>query len=475
MDHSEFERRCGTTLCNKYKLEKLLGVGGMAAVYRGVHRNGHKVAVKVLHTALSFNAEIRPRFLREGYAANAVDHPGVVRVTDDDVAEDGAVFLVMELLTGDTLEAHIEKSGGTLPPSRIVPLMCQLLEVLSAAHAKGIVHRDIKPDNLFLDTPTGSLKVLDFGIARMEGAHKATRTGGLMGTPVYMSPEQARGQTKLVDGQTDVWAVGAILFRTLTGQYVFDGETPELTMIQVATEQPRRLESVVPSVPRDLCAVVNRALSPTKEARWPTAESMLAALRALDIEDRGSLGLAPTALLAPAITPMSAPPVVGVAPTIDDVPAVRPAFGAELTTGHSVVSDASALPMRPRRTVALVTSVLAAAVVLAVALKFVPTKVEPVKLPSGASSSAPPSVELAAAPATSTLEPLAPLAESVPALAPVPHATKPPMGSVVHTVPRASASAASAASASPLPPVVNCNPNYEIVNGVKRFKKECPL
>ena len=117
------ELRIGSTLCSKYTLDKLLGVGGMASVYRGTHRNGHRVAVKVLHTELTVSKDVRERFLREGYVANRVDHPGAVRVLDDHTAEDGAVFLVMELLEGETLEDYILRSGGTLAARDVIPLI----------------------------------------------------------------------------------------------------------------------------------------------------------------------------------------------------------------------------------------------------------------------------------------------------------------------------------------------------------------
>src|SRR5258708_36403963 len=151
----EAEKRVGATLRGKYTIDKVLGVGGMAAVYRAVHRNGHRVALKMLHASISSNADLRGRFLREGYVANTVDHPGAVRVTDDDVAEDGSVFLVMELLEGHTVEAWAaSRPGARLTPGEVLGVADQLLETLEAAHAKGIVHRDLKPENLFL-TKTG--------------------------------------------------------------------------------------------------------------------------------------------------------------------------------------------------------------------------------------------------------------------------------------------------------------------------------
>src|SRR5580704_7491550 len=168
--------RVGTTLHNKWRLERLLGVGGMAAVYAATHRNGARGAIKMLHLQVSLDAEARRRFLREGYLANAVGHPGAVSVLDDDVAEDGSAYLVMELLEGESLETRAERRGGRLPPAEVLVYADRLLDVLAAAHHKGIVHRDIKPDNVFV-TQDGTLKLLDFGIARLrDGRGSATMT-----------------------------------------------------------------------------------------------------------------------------------------------------------------------------------------------------------------------------------------------------------------------------------------------------------
>src|SRR5262249_3844394 len=141
------QHRLGAVLRGKYTLLSVIGVGGMAAVYLGVHRNGHRVAIKLLHPELSFDDEHRGRFVREGYVANAIDHKGAVRVLDDDIAEDGAAFLVMELLVGETLNARRRRLGGKLPAREVAALGHQLLDVLAVAHDKGIVHRDIKPEN----------------------------------------------------------------------------------------------------------------------------------------------------------------------------------------------------------------------------------------------------------------------------------------------------------------------------------------
>lgn len=188
------EKRIGITLRERYRLDKLLGLGGMAAVYRAVHRNGHKVAIKMLHPTLAFSESVSARFLKEGYVANAVDHPGAVRVIDDDRAPDGAAFLVMELLEGETVDARCAETGHKLPVSEVCDIAIALLGVLEAAHAKGIVHRDIKPQNVFL-TRANEVKILDFGIARM---HEGV--GGLlppMEPPTLPSRSQARRWARL--------------------------------------------------------------------------------------------------------------------------------------------------------------------------------------------------------------------------------------------------------------------------------------
>ena len=232
------QTRVGQVLKEKWRLDVLLGVGGMAAVYAATHRNGSRVAMKILHPELSTHHEVRTRFLREGYAANAVGHEGAVRVTDDDVAEDGSAFLVMELLDGETLEDRRIRSGGQLGEDEVLSVADQLLDVLVAAHAKGVIHRDIKPDNIFL-TRSGQVKVLDFGIARLrEVTSKSTATvsGATMGTPAFMSPEQARGLWDEVDGRSDLWAVGATMFNLLTGRVVHDGRTTNEQLLHAMTK-----------------------------------------------------------------------------------------------------------------------------------------------------------------------------------------------------------------------------------------------
>jgi serine/threonine-protein kinase len=218
------------------------------APHAATHRNGDRVAIKMLHGWLSAEDSLRDRFLREGYVANAVGHRGAVRVHDDDAGEDGSVFLVMELLDGSTLDAVWEKHGRKLPHNAVVSLAIEVLDVLAAAHAKGIIHRDIKPENLFI-TREARVKVLDFGIARMReitSVSNVTRTGSTLGTPAFMSPEQALGKTKDVDASSDLFAVGAVMFTMITGRYVHDGETANEVMVRAATQPaPRHMVALL--------------------------------------------------------------------------------------------------------------------------------------------------------------------------------------------------------------------------------------
>jgi serine/threonine protein kinase len=313
--------RLGTTVRGKYHLDSLLGIGGMAAVYAATHRNGHRVALKILHAHVSADPDVRARFLREGYVANRVDHPGAVRVTDDDATEDGSVFLVMELLEGETLEVRRKRAGGKLGPEEAVGLGAQLLDVLAAAHAKGIVHRDIKPENLFL-TLEGRLKVLDFGIARLHepvqqpAPHAATRTGRLVGTPAFMPPEQALGRAREIDARTDVWSAGATLFTLVSGEYVHAARTVNEMLIYAGSKPARTLRSVTAAVPAAIASVVDRALAFDRQQRWPDAAAMRRALVAA-ANDAGEAYASTISLaaIAAAIPPAPTPVAVGSGPS----------------------------------------------------------------------------------------------------------------------------------------------------------------
>src|SRR5437762_2573792 len=205
--------RVGQVLLEKYTIERLIGSGGMATVYAARHRTGRRVALKLLHPEMSEREDVRERFRREAYAANRVQHAGAVQIIDDDVAEDGAAFLVMELLEGESLTARANR--GIVDTNDLLAWVDEILDVLAAYHTENIIHRDLKPDNIFI-TQDGRVKLLDFGIARVSDVVPnsfKTRTGTAIGTAPYMAPEQALGKIDDIDGRTDLFSIGATMFR----------------------------------------------------------------------------------------------------------------------------------------------------------------------------------------------------------------------------------------------------------------------
>ncbi|WP_080682801.1 serine/threonine protein kinase [Sorangium cellulosum] len=273
--------RVGTTLHGKWRLDALIGAGGMAAVYAATHHVGHRVAIKILHPEGAVSRELRARFEQEALAATRLGHPAAVQVLDIDVTEQGEPFLVMELLEGESLRERALRLGS-VPLPEILAHVDTLLEVLRAAHDAGIVHRDIKPDNLFV-TRDGRLKVLDFGIARMKqgGAGLKTRTGAVLGTTSYMAPEQILGRD--VDGRADLYAVGATMFTLLANRRLHDADrlTEGELLMRMSTTPAPPLSTVAPGVDPRVARVVDRALAFQVERRYPNAQTMLADVRAV--------------------------------------------------------------------------------------------------------------------------------------------------------------------------------------------------
>lgn len=284
MDEAHLEKfanaRVGTVLKDKWRIERLLGVGGTATVYSASHRNGKRVAVKILHPELSAHRQFRDRFLREGYVGNHIEHEGAVTVYDDDVTEDGCAFLVMDLLEGENLEARRDRKGGKLDALEVLSLMDEVLDTLRAAHRKGVIHRDIKPENLFLTTD-GTVRLLDFGIAHIDRPQDPGKTlaGVAMGTPAFMPPEQASARWDEVDARSDLWALGASMFTMLTGRYVHEGGTVNESLVLAVTQKAPPIEQVERSVPPQVSEIVNRALQRNKNDRFASAEEMQLAVR----------------------------------------------------------------------------------------------------------------------------------------------------------------------------------------------------
>jgi len=268
-------------LVGKWHLERLIGIGGMAAVFEATHQNGNRVAIKILHPDLAGFDEIRERFLAEGYAANRVSHPGVVTVRDEGTTEDGAVFLVMDLLRGQTLAERLEAGRPAFSVGEVLEIASQLLDVLVYAHGRGIVHRDIKPENVFL-TQEGRVKLLDFGIARVEASSRThtTEAGTTLGTPAFMPPEQALGRWADLDGRSDLWSLGATMYLLLSGRPVREHGSVTEQLLGAMTRPVPSLGDITP-LPRAVVAVVDRALAFDREDRFPDARSMQLAVRAV--------------------------------------------------------------------------------------------------------------------------------------------------------------------------------------------------
>jgi serine/threonine protein kinase len=271
----------GTSL-GEWRLETLLGSGGMAAVYSARAPNGARAAIKVLHKELSTRADIRQRFAREGMAASRVGHPGVVQVLGSGEAPDGTCYLVLELLDGEPLGSALKRGESPSYP-RLLDILDQVLDVLAAAHRKGIVHRDLKPDNLFVSR-TGRIRVLDFGIARILDEIPGvlqTRAGITLGTVPFMSPEQALGKRDHVDGRADLFSLGAMTFRLLARRHVHEAPTDADVLVAMATRPAPPLSSVAREAPPALAAIVDVALAFSKDSRYPDAETMQADVRAV--------------------------------------------------------------------------------------------------------------------------------------------------------------------------------------------------
>ncbi|WP_437937152.1 serine/threonine-protein kinase [Sorangium sp. So ce341] len=289
MYDDDAEHWVGKTFAGTWWIERVLGTGGMGSVLLGRAADGSQVALKVLHPELNAIAEVRKRFLREGFIGNSLGGadavPGVVRVLGSGETPEGLAYLTMEVLQGETLFDRMARTG-TMPPGEVLALADQVLETLAIAHARGVVHRDLKPENIHLGID-GRVRMLDFGIARVVDGltglpeKTATKTGMIMGTATYMAPEQATGLIHDIDGRTDLFGLGATMFRLLSGRQVHGDVTEAMEVIAAATEQAPPLASVAPGISPAVAAVVDRSLAFIKFHRYPNAETMRADVRAV--------------------------------------------------------------------------------------------------------------------------------------------------------------------------------------------------
>jgi len=309
----------GETLADKYLIEELIKTGGMGSVYRGKHvLMDKRVAIKVLRPSLAVDDDVVVRFSREAKAASRISHPHAVNVTDFGESESGVVFLVMEYLDGQTLKEVI-KSEGAMSLERTTEIVRQVAGALDAAHEQGVIHRDLKSDNIMLSQTNGGdwAKVLDFGIAKIqqpEGVRDIDITAAnlVIGTPQYMSPEQC-SQSGPIDKRSDVYSFGIIVYEMLAGRVPFTGESPTLIMMKQVQDEPPPISEFRPDLPVAVEQIISRALAKQPEDRFQSAGELS---KALAEASEGSV------VAAPATVPNS--PVVAAADDLDEETIVTP-------------------------------------------------------------------------------------------------------------------------------------------------------
>jgi len=342
----------GAVLAGRYRLDSVVGSGGMGAVWAATHLGvGQQVAIKLVYSNFARSPDALQRFDREAKAAAQIKSRHVPQVYDNGVLEDGTPFLAMELLHGETLFRRIHKQGP-IPLAETISILDQCCKALGRAHALGIIHRDIKPDNIFLAQENDSegyvVKVLDFGIAKFtqlgDGEHSTTRTGSLLGTPQYMSPEQARA-VKNIDSRTDLYSLGVVAYTMLTGNLAFSGESLGDLLLQICAQPLPSLIGAAPWLPPAVETWFTTACARDPEHRFPTAQAFIDGLRA--------------AAVAPQTTPYPIPTgggmiVAGTPSQGGGVPYGNPQYGGQPYAGAPYGSTPSttgaaslALPPRP--------------------------------------------------------------------------------------------------------------------------------
>jgi serine/threonine protein kinase len=344
---SVYDPLLGQTLAEKYLVEQLIKRGGMGAVYRGKHVMMDKtVAIKVLRPALAGDDVIVARFSREAKAASRISHPHAVSVTDFGEAENGVVFLVMEYLDGRTLK-DIIRSEGPLPLDRAVEIVRQVSGALDAAHQQGVIHRDLKSDNIMLSQTNGGdwAKVLDFGIAKIqqpEGArdNDITAANLVIGTPQYMSPEQC-SQSGPIDARSDIYSLGVILFEMLVGHVPFTGESPTVIMMRQVQDEPPSVLSERPELPASVDNLVKKALAKQPIDRFQTAGALLAALTsaALDADS--------ATVMPPVADTVANAPIAALDDDLDEETVVRPRDEVTVVAASEQPSYAQSAAVEP--------------------------------------------------------------------------------------------------------------------------------
>jgi serine/threonine protein kinase len=313
----------GSVLHESYRIEGILGRGGMGVVYEASHlRLPKRYAIKVLDQAVVHDSDAFARFRREAEITSAIGHPNIVEVHDLNYTAVGTPYIVMELLLGENLGAYLQREGA-LPPARTLEIAREIASGLSAAHERGVIHRDLKPQNVFLGKKGGreQIKVLDFGISKITGAQSIqTRSETLMGTPGYMSPEQARGDSKQAGPRSDQFSLGAIVYEMLSGRPAFmsPGDGPYVVIYKLVHQDPLPLFNL----PEPMAQAVMRALAKEADARYADLSAFIAALSS--VVGGSPLGIAQT---LPAGSPMPATPGTAGTP----VTPVTPAAGGTIS------------------------------------------------------------------------------------------------------------------------------------------------
>jgi serine/threonine-protein kinase len=329
------EPMIGQTIDGRYRVLRVLGQGGMGAVYDAEHTGtGRRVAVKVIHADMATKSEMVLRFQREARAAGSIETPHIVHVFDTGTdPETGVVYMAMELLRGEDLQQLIKRLGR-LPPRLALKLVGQACLGLGAAHATGVIHRDIKPANLFLSyAPDGpvTVKVVDFGIAKImvepgDGEEAAlTRTGGMLGSPLYMSPEQATGR-KTIDHRTDIWSLGVVLYQALAGRVPHRAESLGALIMAICSEAIPPLQNDAPWVPPEVADLVHRTLLRDPAARPADTEALRRAIQ--------ELVPGPLTVHASELLPLTEGEAAQVAP--------RAALAGGIVTGQNTIPSLSA-------------------------------------------------------------------------------------------------------------------------------------
>jgi serine/threonine protein kinase len=431
----------GQVIEGKYRIARMIGEGGMGAVYEGENvRISRRVAIKVLHGGLTQNQEVTQRFEREAQAAGRIGNDHILEVLDLGSFPNGDHYIVMEYLDGEPLSARI-KQHGRLQPFDLAPIIRQMLVGLGAAHRAGIVHRDLKPDNIYLLKEKAGkqdfVKIIDFGISKFQPLNsdgmRMTRTGAMMGTPYYMSPEQASGSHE-VDQRSDLYAVGVIMFEAATGQVPFDAATFNQLMFKIVLEDQPRPEAVAPDMDPAFASLISKAMARDMAQRFQDAQQFADAIdgwmrQGSAVTVPPSADAAAQSLLSSKRTRAGLPSGSTTGPgtggswatsQVDAAPPKKSRLGLMLGLGGGLVAAVAvaAVALRPTKQPEPAADAASAAPVVANAGAVVPVAPpEPVAVP-------PPPAPAAPEPSASVAAPASAPTAAVAAIAPRPQAPK---------------------------------------------------